>query len=298
MIDLNTHTTETTELTASLWHCSNGQNKQPHKRQRFKINHSSIHVARVFTMLLPDEAREITRIVSDPPPSEKIAAAQRQFEPTVDAIQTMSARDFSNLSETEKSAMVKRQYERTMYAIQAMARLTEFGAKGRPDEAREITRIVSDPPPSEKIAAAQKKFEPTVDAIQTMSVRDFSNLTETEKSAAVKRQYERTTHAIQAMARLAEFGEKGMPDEAREVTEMLAPPPTRSPTREHRKKEENDAENGTREKQEKRRVYNFEKRRWESECPPAPQKKRPRTRDHNKETEELDEPWPWRLWQA
>ena len=66
-------------------------------------------------MLLPDEAREITRIVSDPPPSEKIAAAQRQFEPTVDAIQTMSARDFSNLSETEKSAVVKRQYERTMY---------------------------------------------------------------------------------------------------------------------------------------------------------------------------------------
>ena len=53
-------------------------------------------------MLLPDEAREITRIVSDPPPSEKIAAAQKQFEPTVDAIQTMSARDFRNLSETEK----------------------------------------------------------------------------------------------------------------------------------------------------------------------------------------------------
>ena len=166
-----------------------------------------------------------------------------------------------------------------------------------PDEAREITRIVSDPPPSEKIAAAQKQFEPTVDAIQTMSARDFRNLSETEKSAAVKRQCERTMHAIQAMARLAEFGEKGRPDEAREVTEMLAPPPTRSPTRDHRKKEEKDAENGTRQHQEKRRAYNFEKRRWESECPPAPQKKRPRTRDHNKETEELDERWQ-ALWVA
>ena len=82
-------------------------------------------------MLLPDEAREITRIVSDPPPSEKIAAAQRQFEPTVDAIQTMSARDFSNLSETEKSAVVKRQYERTMHDSEALTRLAEFGEKGK-----------------------------------------------------------------------------------------------------------------------------------------------------------------------